>query len=399
MKKLEKDPERASGKKIRRLFKTVFFILICGGIPLLPGCVVEKAAGIGAYVENGYLLKELEMENARFEPVGLPFPIHPAHNYWLRRGEGLEPRWDTFEIHWQKEKEMCGFSDNISTDKCQICNFCSPMPINGGSQCGSLFVFPGIPEIVLEPGFVPTEQPESIRGYRFVSEIAASCTNNPTSLMPIFFVPEESGFYRLRKFDGITYPGEFGGEAAIQIVEDDPGMTRSAAFELTARNVDGTNYWAWNTPGSVIWGVNFSSRLKVAEVRVLKGVCGEPSGGQACSVPADAEEVKPSRLLFLPGFLGTVSGHPGEAAHRCYGASGGVSINIENCTERYNAAQTNPKFVTPTYEFIPQNETEKLTWFIEFNTNEGADADLRAPGNQPMAAGEKLIIEFTIKAN
>jgi hypothetical protein len=38
-----------------------------------------------------------------------------------------------------------------------------------------------------------------------------------------------------------------------------------------------------------------------------------------------------------------------------------------------------------------------LTWLVEFNTNEGADADLTKSGPDPMPPNAELIIEFTIQ--
>lgn len=113
---------------------------------------------------------------------------------------------------------------------------------------------------------------------------------------------------------------------------------------------------------------------------------------------------RPSRILFLPDFpdWGTVTGHPGESSHRCYSnpnAGDGNFIKLDICRERYDHSvnQTVQKDATLAYEFIQADK--KLTWLVEFNASEGADADLTKPGNDPMPANAPLIIEFTIQAN
>jgi hypothetical protein len=89
-------------------------------------------------------------------------------------------------------------------------------------------------------------------------------------------------------------------------------------------------------------------------------------------------------------------------------------INLVSCRERYDLPinQTIQKSVTPAYDpadyqapngTMPEILPKRLTWLVEFNFGEGADADARTPTpdawdpmNNPIPS--VLIIEFTIQA-
>jgi hypothetical protein len=141
--------------------------------------------------------------------------------------------------------------------------------------------------------------------------------------------------------------------------------------------------------------------LHVTDIVIYRGRCADGSAqGKQCVNPDESFAVKPSRIFFLPSFENTVSGHRGEAAHRCYSKLNSIGvnfINLDSCLETYNANQTTPKYATPTYEFFPVRPTEKLTWLVEFNTNEGADADLTTSAKEPMPMDADLVIRFTIQ--
>jgi hypothetical protein len=310
---------------------------------------------------------------------------------------------DSFEIHWEKEGEMCNFDNNVSTPNCQICNYCSPPASYGDPPC--LLPPPGEDsgypfKIVADYSFIPTETPETILEM-YGSLILGGC-NRPNNPQPIF-EPAQGGIYRtMSSKPEFLVKGDTDGEIKVQLVETGQNMAQTTAYQLTPRSIDGTNYWTWATEGSSLWMENFSPNLRVKDVHIYRGACADGSmQGKQCAVPTERIPVKPSRLLFLPDFQGTVSGYQGEAQHRCYGnasANSDNSISVKSCRETYNATQTLQKDVTPTYEVIPDRSTEKMTWFIEFNTNEGADADLETPGNQPMANDADLIVEYTIEA-
>ncbi|MEZ5424757.1 MAG: hypothetical protein R2747_00710 [Pyrinomonadaceae bacterium] len=373
---------------------------------LLPsGCQKVNYIYIGDVI-NGYVWKGEEFENLRYEPLDSgngPLDIRAARNFWLKRGEKMIVKVDTFEAHWEKEGEMCSFGSNVSTEECQICDYCGSPNTDGEPPCltaepdaSGQFPF----RIVADSGFIPTENPTNILDM-YGPQILGGC-NRPNKPLPIF-EPTQSGLYRTMPVrPEFMIKSETQGETKIQIVDPGPDSARTVAFQLTGQMIDNTSYWTWATPGDSLWMENFSSNLRVTEVRLYRGVCADGSAqGVQCGLPDDKIPVKPSRLLFLPGFQNTVSGYPGEAQHRCYGDPAGAtdnSIGVLNCRETYNSAPTGQRDVTPTYEVIPDRSDEKMTWFIEFNTNEGGDADLNAPGFQPMPTDARLIVEFTVAA-
>jgi hypothetical protein len=374
----------------------------------IAGCARGERIDIGVSEVDGFVLKEIEMENVRFEPQGLPVSIQPALAYWLRRGDMIAPRWDTHEFHWERKGAMCGFVDNISTEDCQICNYCvsDSLPTEGPPCMG---IHPdGLPpvyssgalEVVADPGFIQTENSQQVLEYHRAGEFIGACSNSaPQS----FFTPAASGLYRLRSSVNATFKGDANGEIKLHVVEAGEGLAQKTAYQLTSQTVDGVNYWTWTIEGSPLWLENFSPNLRVSYIRIFRGECADGSAeGKQCAVPSESALVRPSHIFFLPDFQGTVSGHPGESSHRCYNnpnASDGNFIKLDICRERYDYPlnQTTQKIATPTYESIQSDK--KLTWVVVFNTSDGADADLATPDNDPMPPDSRLIIEFTIQAN
>lgn len=379
-------------------------VLLLNGL-LTVGCVPSVAGNTGSIKIDGFVLKEFEVENVLFEPQGLPFSIQPAYAYWLRSGDAIAPRWNTFEWHWEHEGAMCGFTENNSAGDCQVCDLCTHLQDVTGLPCmGIAPVFEaGTFEVVMDSGFIQTDNPQRVLDLR-TSDLIAACAN-PTQLPLSFFNPAASGLYRLRSTQSVKWKGATNGEIKLHVVETGQGLAQKVAHQLTWQIVDGANYWIWTIEGDPLWLENFSPNLRVTDIRIFRGECADGSAkGKQCVDPDECMLVKPSRLLFLPNFQGTASGHPGESSHRCYSnpnANGGNFINLDSCRERYDYPlnQTTRKPTTPTYESVPARPLEKLTWLVEFDTNYGSDADLSTPANDPMPPEAKLIIEFTIQAN
>jgi hypothetical protein len=120
----------------------------------------------------------------------------------------------------------------------------------------------------------------------------------------------------------------------------------------------------------------------------------------------ESEQVKPSRIQFIRSFTGSIGSNPDDMSHRCYLDPTTNNINMEACRQTYslnNNLPTNQWSVTPMYE--QGTALQKLTWFVEFNTNEAADFDLSTPCMPATGVGcdapgpdEIMLIEFTIAA-
>ncbi|HKQ75075.1 MAG TPA: hypothetical protein VJ810_15370 [Blastocatellia bacterium] len=357
---------------------------------------------------NNFAHIQIEMENVRFETHGLPgnIPtIQPARAYWLKRGEKIAPKWDTLEWHWENQGAMmtCDFRSNVSSGNCQVCDYCNPPSSTNGPPCMGISSpnVVGDLRIVADPGYIQTGNPGTIINYADSSTYLRTCNNTQN---PLIFEPQMSGLYRFLALDfKFNFVGGTDGEVKIHLVEPSgESSVQTTAYQLTPQVVDGVNYWTWTIEGDPYWLENFSPNLRVTDILIFRGKCADGSAqGKRCAVPTESVAVRPSRLFFLPGFQNTVSGYIGEAAHRCYSdlnAAGPNFINLESCRDTFNANQTTQRFATPTYESLPVRPTEKITWLVEFNTSEGADADLTTPANDPMPMDAELIIQFVIKS-
>jgi hypothetical protein len=356
---------------------------------LMPGCVVKVRPGD---VYQDHTLKEYEFENVRFEPLDLsnnPLPIQPARAYWLKRGEKVAVKLDTFEIHFEHVGAMCGFSDNTSAGDCQICDLCNRPPSLEGLPCFGVDFIAGVWfDIIADLGFIQTDNPKTIVEMT-PRRILGACNAAPEPV-PIF-EPEASGLYRTApKILPSIIKGETNGEIKLHVVE--AGLTQQTAYQLMRQTVDGANYWTWTIDGASLWLENFSPNLRVTDIRIFRGICGDGSAqGKECAIPDQMAQIKPSRILFLQNFpdWGTVSQHPDQSTNSCYSnpnASGGSYINLDSC--RNDAGQTTQKRATPAY--IPSMADKKLTWLAEFDTSRGADL---------VRPDDPLIVEFTIAAN
>jgi len=383
--------------------------LLSGLAVLKSGCVPGGRAVTLGGVIDGFVITGIEIENPRFEPVGLSPEIRPARTYWLRSGNEIIAKWDTFEWHYTKEGEMCTFPDNTSSSNCLVCDFCNLPSNTDGPPClGAFFNGPfiGLVSIVAFPGFVESDDPELVFDYIGGADSVRGTCGTPRFQQPRF-TPDQSALFRFKAGDeSIVLRGEFDGEARIHVVDAGPARAQTTAYQLSYQVVDGRDYWRWNIEGDgSILMENFSPELRITGIRILRGTCADGSAeGRECSVPSEAVPVKASRILFLPDFRGSIARQLGEAAHRCYSipsTTGDTFLDLDHCRPVFDPSSNteSPKLATPVYEIQPPQADVDLTWFVEFNTAEGADADLTTPGvNDPMPNDAQLIIEFTIQA-
>jgi hypothetical protein len=368
---------------------------------LAAGCVKVKVesyvGGPGTLEFNGFVLEAFEMEDVRFdfEPrdqdPSLPTSIQPALAYWLRLGDAIAPRWRTHKWLWQRKdaNEKCSFTENTSTANCKVCDYCNLTTACMGVDPNNVsYAAPSLsPNVFAYAGFMSAADPQLVLSYNFSSgDVLAACLNSMGRPVGTF-APATSGVYSFGgeawKFKPETSPDEPPG-VKIHVVER--GLTQKTPYELT---YVGANFWKLTIGGDPLWLENFSPNLRVTDIRILKGECGDGSAeGKQCDTTIAREPVKPSRVTV-----------DGICDYNCYSnpnGSDGKFINLVSCRQMNNAIIE--MFVTPTYEILPTNPFEKLTWWVEFNVAEGADANLATPAPDPMPAGAELIIEFTIQA-
>lgn len=375
---------------------------------LIAGCVPSSTFG---EIIDGYLSKEIEIENAHFELQDLPYPIQPALAYWLRRSDNVAPKWDTFEFHFEREDAMCEFLDNTSGGDCHICDACNLPPSIVGPPCFGIYpVFGlGVVQVVADNGFMKTETPQTIVSFEGNAEkVIGTCANNTISEVVPFFAAEMSGSYRFTVGQPIGWSFKLITDGEIKLHTVEENQPQAVPYQLTYQRIGMTDFWTWTMQGDPTWLENFSPTLQVNKIRIRKGVCTEdPATGRKCAVPDGAQVVKPSRILFMPNFIDFSGSEVNYVCHDDPSAAEGYYISPLACLPT-NAMSPSPipevKQVTPTYlKFGGDNggarPLERITWLVEFNTNEGADADLTTPTTfDPMPTDEVLIIEFVIEA-
>lgn len=370
-------------------------VVACLIVLFMTGCLPTTSDGPGVLVSQDHLLKDIVMGNARFVPqTQSQIVLTPAHDYWIKSGEAVAAHWDTLEYRWEKLGSECNFDNGPSND-CLICDYCQIT--NGWEEpsCVGLTVCLGWDAVVVQENFDSSAPAKQVYHYAF-TEGGWACENKPepsdpgcpNADRPLLFFPTDEGLYRIAE----PYNGgkEAAAETKLFIVDD--GTSRIAAYQLNHEVVDGTNYWTWSVGGTDKWFENFSSELNVTGIRIRKGECvNDPKNGR-CLAPLGSAWTKPSRILFLPGYSGTVSGYGGESDLVCHDDPSGTEgfyIDLSACRTSNDASPSIvPKFVTPTYQFNPNRSNEQITWLVEFNANEGAE---------PITPGEKLIIEFLIQ--
>ncbi|REJ76154.1 MAG: hypothetical protein DWQ47_11090 [Acidobacteria bacterium] len=363
---------------------------------LLNGCINVIVVENGV-ASDGRVLT-LEFEGVKFAPHDFETSgidsIGSARSYWLKQGNRVVFEWDTFEMHWQSDGAVCPFENNQSTEGCLVCDLCRPDTLV--NDCGSIVPAPRLVTLLSEPTFLETDSPNVILDFdgpntsqnlRFTcGEIAPGRPND--------FEPTADGLYTMRVGHNIrsTIKGETDGEVLIHVIA--PDAPQRAAFQLTPDTIDGNTVWRWDAGGSPVWEENFSPDVRVSEIRFYRGRCiDDRSTGRTCVLPEGAEPVKPSRVLFIPVFPGTLI-PVSEADKRCYARPEpveGAFFLFNECRTTYSTdpnLQTVEYVINPSYR-LPQ-ETDLITWLVDFNLIEGADQ---------VQMQEPLIIEFTLAAD
>jgi len=371
-------------------------------------CFKARSGGPGEIEVDGFHLQQIEIENPRFELRDLPATtpaIQPALSYWVRTGDKVASLWSTFEEHWQGADGACSFVDNVGTPNCKVCDVCAN---TSGGFClptGQAFL-PNFVSVVVEPGFAIGDGAPVALGYPNLATIQSSCAGAgaPTSTA-VIFTPQTSGLYRIKGGEGwIRINGATNGESRIHVIS----TPEKVAYPLVRERVGTTDVWIWAVGGIEYWNENFSPNLHISRVRIAKGTCADGSAfGRQCVVPADAVTVKPSRVLFLLNAEDIDS--PRRAQRVCYShptATDEAFVDLSRCRPRADTmtGAEVQRSAVPSFEYGSGTGTafERAIWEVEFNhTDPGAeaDSDLSTPAFDPMAPGERLMIEFTIEAN
>jgi len=364
-------------KSIVRPFPKTFILLLLVALMIF-GCVRTDVLDAGTEF-YGYIFVKNDLGNLRFELAQPPGEtiIHPSENLRIHLGEQISFKWDKFYGYWRRPDAMCNFNaTSVSSESCRICQDCNPTESERSVEPCNHIVYGGGDVSLLIAEYKNFAIDDSNKKY--VIEAPSITWLCPTNLR---YAPEFDATYRL--FGGVGFYGE-------TKVFTYSGAPRSVQYQLTKRVVDGTTFWAWSVGGDPKWIENYSPALRVTNVRVFAAACGVDANSNECTLPMEAIPVKPSRILFVPNLGSTLAGVD-EKGLRCYSEqrqneATKAFINLPKCLSEYGSTSPTERFSTPTY--FQDRENDRLTWLVEFNTNEGGD---------DMTNATNLIIQFDIE--
>ncbi len=156
-----------------------------------------------------------------------------------------------------------------------------------------------------------------------------------------------------------------------------PTPVPAQALELSQSDVPGQTYvWQWSveeTNGK--WELNFSNRLRVSKVRILKG--------RRSPVTNRFFASDPQRPYVIPYRI-----EVGSLVCHADRRSQDGDIALSRCRQTSDDQAGTPIIVTPTY--LNRNDQAPLIWKGVFNSSEGFTPPL-------VMDGEELAIEFTLE--
>lgn len=344
---------------------------------LLAGCVGEGELGADTKLEN-YTFVKTELGNLRFElmPAGSSAIVHPSLNFRLHLGDEIAFKWDQFYGFWQREGAMCTFSQGTgSTEECRVCQDCNPTAGRGDIPC-RLVHFRGD-----DVSFMVNEYKNFVVTPDNRKAVIVGSSQDWLCPLGVKHAPESDATYQIPSEKGVH------GETKVFVYSGSP---RSVQYQLSPVQLDGKTYWTWRVGGDLKWIENYSPTLKVTNVRIFEAACGLDMASNECTVPQDAPLVKPSRILFLTDLASSLD-QLTASAFRCYSEERQNEItksfiDLGKCITTYQGTKPEPRFLTPTY--LHESVNDKVTWLVEFNTDEGGiDASMIT----------NLIIQFDIE--
>lgn len=359
-KKIEYIKRYSSGHFVSKLF-LVSFLMICFSL-LNANCV--KSAIIGSAPN----LRLLQINELEFKPINLPSDTNLALKYWVKSGDPVSIEWENFLLVTRQEgsKFLCSI-ENSPNEGCKKQNLCSE-----GSEVGVEEFEVGL---TVDTDFLRIGFGDFVLSLTDAVKERTAC-KNVNRARPMFSATK-SGLYRL-SIDPFTlthFPDKTMGETEIYVVGSSESPQQTVSYKLRKERIDSIDFWRWEIPAAVYWSNNFSKNIRVQDVRILN----------------NDREVKPSRLILLRGYNGTVHNHPEFHDSSCFNdpnRSQTKKIDLTKCRKQYSSnSQIENKKVTPTY--LHDHTSDKLYWFAEFDPNQGGD---------DVATISELKIEFILEA-
>lgn len=332
-------------------------------------------------------------------------PLRRSTNFWLKQGDRLVARWDSYVLNVQQVGVACNFNTLMNgTSDCSKCNVCrADGMVNGSSTCFFRGVGFPVSDNVMDPTLFGFESGmENSNPFQTTNFLSISgCPLTDFNHTQPELTPDRTGTYTLKAPAASTENPDFTPgsiindplkrtslvEARVVVVKSDPQPVQYELNRYTNGCAANTVWYKTSVPtNSIDLTENFSLNLRAGRVRIMKGIPDmDPSGH---FVLKDATEVSPSRIIFLRGFIdGTCpNSHSDEKTQRCYARNSDPKFDLTNC--RVSDTDPNHNYDT-TPVGLKSNPSDLLTWFAEFNPAEG--------GVEPtFNNGEVLAIEFMI---
>lgn len=343
-----------------------------------------------------------QVDNARFVmptpmPVASPGPTPqlPSDAYWIKNGETMEARWDSYILYSTTPSvPACDPHVKPNPPTCERCNLANTA-ISQRDECSTVLLKTDfyLLAVLAFDGFSKQVTPTVPAGANTWGDVSAqrfvlTPTGNATLQLQAFVNPQTL----------VTSVPTLA-EAKIFVVTS--GMSQTVQYQLapltqTDPRATGVVFYSGTLPNGVsnsLTGVsdNFSPNLQVGAVRILIGKPDtDPASGQLRL--RDATPLKPSRLVFIPNYQNdSVYDHDNDRCYADYSTKPDGDIDLMRCRGAYQNAATQLLGATPAY-LKNDSGQQKLTWVAEFKTTEGAVIPPQLNSDQVVA------IEFTIVA-
>ena len=183
-----------------------------------PACIPLKNIEVGGTSQPPFAGPG--MSNTRFVVVGQE-SLQPSKALWLRDGDQLGVRWDSYTLLFAFDGAQCNFNDpNFTrTDQCQRCNYCGSNA-EFSRQCRNQYnlsptgfdplntqIYADTPLIVSCDGFVNCTQPVPVSPLTIVPAVPHEPTGcpPPASGPPLSFTPATNATYQILAPDLASY--------------------------------------------------------------------------------------------------------------------------------------------------------------------------------------------------
>jgi hypothetical protein len=330
------------------------------------------------------------MLNTRIEAVSQS-SLRPSSALWLREGEQLVAKWDTYTIEFTYGDATCDFANlTQGNDDCEICNVCEDDNATLRQLCPHVTWAQqdfNKPRVVVHDGFIISPQPVTV----LLANSYGGCS--AYSYEPEPFTPTSNATFQVLTPEVSSYQATLA-EKKVFVINDEMPQQKTAYQLMPHTDTDTSFVWfKWivadvtDINGNTVWEDNFTPNVRIGKVVIKKGKkVIDPITGRFKLDEMTATVVRPSHIRFFPSFQDGSQSASDPAGSPCWAntASDG-DLDLSNCRPASNNNNGFLQIATPTYSSA--SSTDTLTWFVAFD-----------PSAVPsLAADEVLAIEFTIQ--